>query len=145
MHTSAGPTPDHSKERGNRFNWQKIRSLIAFGDSYTYVQGLLGHPNYTYIGDNFDIKRVDGTDLFDVEGKLLSISSKKEFRLAKVKTAENPKGTKGPLLFTIRKKHIALHTTFLLEDETGKDLAEIKNHMKRKDFEVFVYGNPNVK
>lgn len=38
-----------------KFNWSRTNSLIAFGDSYTFVQGLQGHPNYTYIGDNFDI------------------------------------------------------------------------------------------
>lgn len=36
------------------FSWKKIKSLITFGDSYSFVQGLKGHPNYTYIGDNFD-------------------------------------------------------------------------------------------
>lgn len=48
----AAPTPDAKKAK---FSWKQIKSLVAFGDSYTYVQGLLGHPNYTYIGDNFDI------------------------------------------------------------------------------------------
>ncbi|KAJ4332361.1 hypothetical protein N0V87_008469 [Didymella glomerata] len=43
------------ESRGGKFSWKKTKSLIAFGDSYTYVQGLKGHPNYTYIGDNFDI------------------------------------------------------------------------------------------
>ena len=42
-------------ETKNRFNWHSTKALLAFGDSYTYVQGLLGHPNYTYIGNNFDI------------------------------------------------------------------------------------------
>ena len=49
---AAAPTSDKSK---SNFNWKKTKSLIAFGDSYSFVQGLLGHPNYTYIGDNFDI------------------------------------------------------------------------------------------
>jgi hypothetical protein len=35
-------------------NYQFTR--IAFGDSYTYVQGTEGHQNYSFIGDqlNFD-------------------------------------------------------------------------------------------
>jgi hypothetical protein len=48
----ASPVQSQGK---NNFNWHKIKSLIAFGDSYTYVQGVLGHPNYTYIGDNFKL------------------------------------------------------------------------------------------
>ena len=51
---AAAPTSANGPKKG-RFSWKKTKSLIAFGDSYTYVQGLLGHPNYTYIGDNFDI------------------------------------------------------------------------------------------
>jgi hypothetical protein len=51
---SALTSPTPSKGR-NDFNWHNIESLIAFGDSYTYVQGVLGHPNYTYIGDNFKL------------------------------------------------------------------------------------------
>lgn len=49
--TLASPTPN----KANSFSWKKTKSLIAFGDSYTYVQGLLGHTNYTYIGDNFNL------------------------------------------------------------------------------------------
>jgi phospholipase/lecithinase/hemolysin len=48
---AANPAP---KRRNNHFDWRSTTSLIAFGDSYTYVQGTLGHTNYTYIGDNFD-------------------------------------------------------------------------------------------
>ncbi len=49
---AASPTPTKPKAP---FSWKKTKSLIAFGDSYTYVQGLLGHPNYTFIGDNFSL------------------------------------------------------------------------------------------
>lgn len=44
-----------SSSKNPQFNWKKTKSLIAFGDSYTFVQGTHGHPNYTYIGDNFNI------------------------------------------------------------------------------------------
>ncbi|KAF2629272.1 carbohydrate esterase family 16 protein [Macroventuria anomochaeta] len=50
--TFAAPTSEPKKAK---FSWNKTKSLIAFGDSYTFVQGLLGHPNYTYIGDNFSL------------------------------------------------------------------------------------------
>ncbi|KAK3676188.1 hypothetical protein LTR78_003938 [Recurvomyces mirabilis] len=33
------------------FSWADTKYLIAFGDSYTYVQGTHGHQNYSFIGD----------------------------------------------------------------------------------------------
>jgi hypothetical protein len=50
---AASPTPNGPKK--NKFSWHSIKSVIAFGDSYTYVQGTLGRTNYTFIHDNFDI------------------------------------------------------------------------------------------
>ncbi|KAL4903599.1 hypothetical protein BDW74DRAFT_179596 [Aspergillus multicolor] len=36
------------------FDWDSTRHLIAFGDSYTYVQGTHGYPNYSFIGDQLN-------------------------------------------------------------------------------------------
>lgn len=33
------------------FNWHETNFLLAFGDSYTYVQGTAGLQNYSFIGD----------------------------------------------------------------------------------------------
>ncbi|KAN0089871.1 carbohydrate esterase family 16 protein [Hyaloscypha variabilis] len=33
------------------FNWNNANFLLAFGDSYTYVQGTAGLQNYSFIGD----------------------------------------------------------------------------------------------
>ncbi|KAI1350726.1 hypothetical protein F5Y01DRAFT_325968 [Xylaria sp. FL0043] len=33
-----------------RFNWDDTQNLIAFGDSYTFVQGTAGYPNFSFIG-----------------------------------------------------------------------------------------------
>ncbi|KAI0470660.1 hypothetical protein GGR56DRAFT_139365 [Xylariaceae sp. FL0804] len=33
------------------FDWDDTKYLIAFGDSYTYVQGTAGRQNYSFIGD----------------------------------------------------------------------------------------------
>ncbi|KAH7396252.1 lysophospholipase-like protein A [Pyrenochaeta sp. MPI-SDFR-AT-0127] len=52
------PTPANLyDDRNNKksFNWHTTKSVIAFGDSYTFIQGALGRPNYTYIGDAFNI------------------------------------------------------------------------------------------
>ncbi|KAI9166928.1 hypothetical protein HJFPF1_03043 [Paramyrothecium foliicola] len=42
------------------FNWEETTHVLAFGDSYTFVQGTNGHPGYSFIGnyqnsDNFSI------------------------------------------------------------------------------------------
>ncbi|KAG9721691.1 carbohydrate esterase family 16 protein, partial [Aureobasidium melanogenum] len=36
------------------FNWHDTKYMIAFGDSYTYVQGTAGRQNSSFIGDHFD-------------------------------------------------------------------------------------------
>ncbi|ETS78649.1 hypothetical protein PFICI_08502 [Pestalotiopsis fici W106-1] len=33
------------------FNWEKTKYLIAFGDSYTFIQGTNGYPGFSFIGD----------------------------------------------------------------------------------------------
>ncbi|TVY91049.1 hypothetical protein LAWI1_G006244, partial [Lachnellula willkommii] len=33
------------------FNWDETNFILAFGDSYTYVQGTSGLQNYSFIGD----------------------------------------------------------------------------------------------
>lgn len=38
-------------------SWKYVNNIncsIAFGDSYTYVQGTHGHQNYSFIGDQLD-------------------------------------------------------------------------------------------
>ncbi|KAH7079456.1 lysophospholipase-like protein A [Paraphoma chrysanthemicola] len=52
--TCTAASPSSLKNKKFKFDWNKTKSLIAFGDSYTFVQGTLGHQNYTFIGDNFN-------------------------------------------------------------------------------------------
>ncbi|KAL0961409.1 hypothetical protein HGRIS_006358 [Hohenbuehelia grisea] len=33
------------------FDWDAIQYVYAFGDSYSFVQGTAGHPNFSFIGD----------------------------------------------------------------------------------------------
>ncbi|KAJ5171352.1 Esterase SGNH hydrolase-type [Penicillium coprophilum] len=41
--------------RPPKFEWSSTKALIAFGDSYTYVQGTHGHQNFSFIGDRFNL------------------------------------------------------------------------------------------
>ncbi|KAJ3557816.1 hypothetical protein NM688_g1269 [Phlebia brevispora] len=34
-----------------KFNWNDTQYVYAFGDSYTFVQGTAGYPNFSFIGD----------------------------------------------------------------------------------------------
>ncbi|KAI1175631.1 DUF567-domain-containing protein [Nemania sp. FL0916] len=67
-------------------------------------------------GDSFDIKLANGQPIFQVKGETFSLSGRKHFC-----------DMSGNELFTIRKKLIALHTTFYAEDTTGNVLFEVKS------------------
>ncbi|KAI5896838.1 uncharacterized protein SCHCODRAFT_02533337 [Schizophyllum commune H4-8] len=38
-----------------RFDWSQVKYVYAFGDSYSFVQGTLGHANFSFIGDLNDL------------------------------------------------------------------------------------------
>ncbi|KAG8726564.1 hypothetical protein FRC11_014935, partial [Ceratobasidium sp. 423] len=37
------------------FKWSQTKTVLAFGDSYTFVQGTMGHPGYSFFGDHFNL------------------------------------------------------------------------------------------
>ncbi|KAK7469294.1 hypothetical protein VKT23_003778 [Stygiomarasmius scandens] len=37
------------------FDWDSIKYVYAFGDSYSFVQGTAGFPNFSFIGDALDL------------------------------------------------------------------------------------------
>ncbi|CBF70544.1 SGNH/GDSL hydrolase family protein [Aspergillus nidulans FGSC A4] len=51
--TSALPFKPITRSR-HGFDWDSTRNLIAFGDSYTFIQGTHGYPNYSFIGDQLN-------------------------------------------------------------------------------------------
>ncbi|KAJ0333688.1 hypothetical protein COL922a_010704 [Colletotrichum nupharicola] len=67
-------------------------------------------------GDNFDIKLVNGTPIFSVKGKVMSISGRKSVY-----------DMSGTHLFDIVKEHFHLHTTFAAIDPHDKKIMEVKN------------------
>ncbi|KAM7196208.1 Tubby C-terminal-like domain containing protein [Rhypophila sp. PSN 637] len=67
-------------------------------------------------GDSFEIKMQNGHPLFRVEGKVLSISGRK--------TLTDMSGRK---LFDIVKEHLHIHTTFAVEDASGRKIMTVKS------------------
>ncbi|PWY71142.1 hypothetical protein BO83DRAFT_314834 [Aspergillus eucalypticola CBS 122712] len=70
-------------------------------------------------GDNFDITLGDGMPLLKVTGALLSVPGRK-----KVKDMHRN------LLFDIRKEHMHVHTTYVMEDPGRNKICEIRNSHK---------------
>ncbi|ORY71045.1 tubby C-terminal-like domain-containing protein [Pseudomassariella vexata] len=69
----------------------------------------------SWSGDDFTISTVDGRPLFKVEGKALSLSGRKRIM-----------DMRGTHIFTIRKKHLALHATYYLESPSEQMIFEVK-------------------
>jgi hypothetical protein len=67
-------------------------------------------------GDSFHIKLANGTPLFQVEGKVLSISGRKIVR-----------DMAGNELFHICKEHLHIHTTFAIKDPQDRKIMEVKS------------------
>lgn len=72
-------------------------------------------------GDSFTVKMVNGQPLFQVQGNAFSLSGRKEVM-----------DMQGKHLFTIRKKHLALHTTYYAEDALGNEIFEVVGKFSRK-------------
>ena len=71
--------------------------------------------------DNFDINLMDGRALMRVDAKLLSFHGRKSLF--------DPNGSH---LFDIIKKPFHIHTTFAIEDQSGRALMEVRNNLTRK-------------
>jgi uncharacterized protein YxjI len=67
-------------------------------------------------GDSFSIKLANGTPLFQVEGKVMSISGRKTLR-----------DMAGNHLFDIQKEHLHIHTTFAIKDPQDRKIMEVKS------------------
>jgi hypothetical protein len=85
-------------------------------------------------GDSFSIKLANGTPILQVEGKVFSLGGRKKVR-----------DMAGNHLFDIRKELMHIHTTFAIEDPSGKKIMEVKSSFAREFFHVlFVYFIPLV-
>ncbi|KAF2022347.1 hypothetical protein BU24DRAFT_488573 [Aaosphaeria arxii CBS 175.79] len=67
-------------------------------------------------GDSFSIKLTNGSPLFQVEGKVMSISGRKTVR-----------AMDGTHLFDICKEHFHLHTTYAVLDPNDNKIMEVKS------------------
>ncbi|RDH29982.1 tubby C-terminal-like domain-containing protein [Aspergillus welwitschiae] len=70
-------------------------------------------------GDSFDIRLGDGVPILKVTGTLLSVSGRK-----KVEDMDRNH------LFDIRKEHMHVHTTYVLEDPDGNKICEVRSSHK---------------
>ncbi|KAF2736849.1 DUF567-domain-containing protein [Polyplosphaeria fusca] len=93
----------------NQFIAQKTETLV------------LKEKVLSLTGDSFHIKLADGTPVFQVEGKVMSISGRKTFR-----------DMQGNHMFDICKEHFHLHTTFAIKDPSDNKIMEVKSK-----FQVF--------
>ncbi|PYH68085.1 uncharacterized protein BO88DRAFT_343410 [Aspergillus vadensis CBS 113365] len=73
----------------------------------------------SFSGDSFDITFGDGVPLLKVTGALLSVSGRK-----KVEDMDRNH------LFDIRKEHMHVHTTYVMEDPGGNKICEIRSSHK---------------
>ncbi|KAF2634728.1 hypothetical protein P280DRAFT_463085 [Massarina eburnea CBS 473.64] len=69
-------------------------------------------------GDSFSIKLTNGTPIVQVEGKVLSLSGRKKVC-----------DMAGNHLFSIRKEHFHIHTTFGVEDPKDQKIMEVKSSL----------------
>jgi len=76
---------------------------------------------FSFSGDSFGIKTVNGRVVFQVKGEVMSISGRKHFM------DEN-----GQQLFDIRKQMIAFHATFFCENPEGQKFFQVKSKFARK-------------
>lgn len=67
-------------------------------------------------GDSFSIKLQNGTPVFQVEGKVMSLSGRKTFR-----------DMQGNHMFDIVKEHLHLHTTYAILSPDNKKIMEVKS------------------
>ena len=74
-------------------------------------------------GDTFDVKTIHGMPIFQVKGEVFSLSGRKRVM-----------DMAGNVLFTIRKKLLALHATFYAEDPNGNVIFEVKGKFSSKSF-----------
>lgn len=79
-------------------------------------------------GDSFDIRLGDGVPILKVTGTLLSVSGRK-----KVEDMDRNH------LFDIRKEHMHVHTTYVLEDPDGNKICEVRSSHKCKHYQVHSY------
>ncbi|KAF2651216.1 hypothetical protein K491DRAFT_682318 [Lophiostoma macrostomum CBS 122681] len=70
-------------------------------------------------GDSFSIKTVGGIPLFQVEGKVMSLSGRKKVR-----------DMQGNHLFDICKEHFHIHTTFAIKGPDDKKIMQVKSKFK---------------
>jgi uncharacterized protein YxjI len=71
-------------------------------------------------GDSFSIKTIDGRPIFQVKGNAFSLSGRKAVS-----------DMAGNVLFELRKKHIAIHSTYYAENANKEQFFQVASKFKR--------------
>jgi uncharacterized protein YxjI len=76
---------------------------------------------FSLSGDSFEIKLDSGAPILKVNGAFFSLSGRKKVE-----------DMHGNHLYDLRKEHLHLHTTYVMEDPDGNKLCEVKSSYKRE-------------
>jgi len=81
-----------------------------------YEQLVIKEKVFSLSGDSFTVKTVDGRDILQVKGDVLSLSGRKRVL-----------DMQGAPLFDIRKQLIAFHATYFCENPNGERFFDVKS------------------
>lgn len=76
---------------------------------------------FSFSGDSFDIKLESGVPLLKVNGKFFTISGRKRVE-----------DLNGNYLYDLRKEHMHIHTTYVMEEAEKNKICEVKNSHRSK-------------
>jgi uncharacterized protein YxjI len=96
-----------------------------------YEQLILKEKVLSLSGDSFTVKTVNGLDILQVKGDVLSLSGRKHVM-----------DMQGVQLFDIRKQLIAFHTTYFCENPNGERFFDVKSKFSSRSSPttpVFLY------
>jgi uncharacterized protein YxjI len=91
-----------------------------------YEQLVIKEKVFSLSGDSFTVKTVDGREILQVQGDVISLSGRKHVF-----------DMQGVPLFDLRKQLIAFHATYFCENPNGERFFDVKSKFSSR-FLVFV-------
>ena len=87
---------------------------------------MLREKMFSWSGDDFEVKTVDGQPILKVHGALLSASGRKEVM-----------DMQGRHLFTLRRRHFSFQKSYYAEDPNGQEFLTVDGHFSCKHTSSF--------